>query len=248
MPRLPPHEKTAKYIHFRCHVNPTSTDYGEFFSSLFSNYLVAYETHSERPHFHALIETKGIRSLQFSKMIAGQFNLFGNADFMVKNVAPTDDDYNAVLQYICKGDDKFTPPNILFKTPNYTEIIIQQAHDLFHAKRIETYFPTVVSTEPSELQKFIKTKPTKAPTWTQKVMLELENTYALKKWDYNDIDDIKLMNRIVLEFLGERGKEFDSHKVWRIVLGLLNFVGAKNLRESVELDVLQFWRNRGQQC
>jgi len=246
MPKLPPHEKTAEFIHFRCHKNPTSLDYGEYFSSLFSNYLVTYETHSERPHFHALIETKGLRSVKFSRLVAGKFGLFGNEDFMVKNVAPTTEDYNTLLEYICKGDNKDTQPVVLFKTINYSENIIKAAHDAYHVRRIETYFPQIISAEPSALEKFIKTNKTKAPTWTQKVMLELDNHYGDKKWDFNDQDDIKMMNRIVLEFLGERGKEFDSHKVWRIMLGLLNYVGAKNLKESVEYDVLQFWRNRGQ--
>jgi len=239
MPSPPAHEKTSVYLNFRCTVSPEDLKYKDFFVSLFSDFICAYELgeKNETPHFHCLFKKQGITSAKFTKMVKDKFNLHGNEQFSVANVIPTEQDYKQSLEYVCKFSktDRITPPRILWASPQYTPEIISCSHEAYHVRH-NTPFP---ATHVSGVQQISKTVKIKARTWTEKVQ-EWIDDYSIEQkmeWNFHDDNHLDLMLDIVLKKLGESSKKINAGIVKDIVLGFFNHVDAKGFRKDMKSEV-----------
>lgn len=248
MPSPKPYEKTSIWIHLRVTPeNPRDPKFQQFISSLFSNFIACYEVGhkgDKRPHFHCLFEKKGVLSKHLRTMFSERFDIHGS-DLAVMDVAPTSEDYNAVLEYICKGEGLENPPDIMWASPHYTLQVISDAHRKHHLKKIKTYFPTVVPDTPQGLQTIIKLKQSKTKTWTEKVQEYIDETYPYFDWDYQNEKHIILMTEIVMLKMGQKAKDLDEVILDRKVMGFLNSVDAKGLRSSLTDNVLTRIQLRG---
>ena len=245
MPKPPPHEKDSVYLHWRCHQAPDDPLYINFIREYFTDYIVAYETHSNRPHFHAVIRHKGCPKNPFTTLIHTRFpKLEGQGDFMVKNCAPTEEDEKNLKAYVCKGDSVDKEPVIL--ATSYSTEQIKYFHDYYYAKnKITTYFSQTVADTPEALHTFIKTKKPKAYTWTEKTYNYLyEGTYGpepfFPDWDYSNSAHKDLMMDIVLKKLGEKGKGFLVPQLVSICNGFFNGLGARNFHDDIKHRARQF--------
>lgn len=243
MPRLPPFEKTALYITFRCHYQPLNKEWIEFLSTYFKQYVVAYETHSTRPHFHALIYCQGTRRNAFTKLMQTRFpECEGNENFAVHNLDPDDEmGLQNQKQYICKGDSAEIMPNILHNT-----LIPDTAycHNQYWVGNIPQYFESIVPDTPEAVDKFIKTPKQKEKTFMQKFIIYAKNELDDIVLDYNNDNHIRLVTRMLLKKLGEKGMTLDQIILKRMTLGVLNALEADNLVSSMEELNLQNIRGR----
>lgn len=234
------HEKDSLYISFRCALSPTSLEYKAFMESLFTDYIASYEfgEKNETPHFHCLFAKKGLRRKAFNEMVKTKFGLNGNKDYSTKNVAPTDEDYQRALQYLCKGDKDSTkiPPTILWASSNYTPEVISKAHYDYHVahgnyereRQEEIYNNLNVKIPPVK----------KARTWTEKTQDYIDETYPGKEWDYGCRADVELMLDITLEKMGVVSKKLSPKIVEETALGFLNHVNAIGLRPQFKTYIM----------
>lgn len=245
MPRLPPHEKNSRYLSLRVSVDthPDRIDAViAFLQYYWTDFLVAHEIgkKTERPHIHCYVRHQGSPKLVFSSLfkmhVARKLGL-QSSEWSVVNIEPTTASERTSFCYHCKGEKSGEFPDIRFMGL-YSANDILQAQTEYWAKHITTYFPTVVPDTPEGHQQIIKTVKTRTKTWTEKVceLLDDENfneTIGLKgQWDYNNDKHIQLMTNIVLDRLGDRGMKFDQRLLNQHVLGFLNHVGAKGLRQD----------------
>lgn len=234
MPSLPPNEKTAEWIHIRIHKDPKNTDYYSFCERQFDSYISCYETHSNRPHVHILVKIKVTRSVQISKLLKKQFDFNGNADFSVKNVNPTEKDFIAISQYVCKGDDHKTLPVVIFRSPDWTDELVKQRHDEYWCNEPnETQENHIkvdlnqLDTEPVVRQKIPR------KTWTEKIIDELQDEYEEVEWDWHEPKHRQWMIDYVLKKLGDKKKIFNEYKIKEFVYACFNSLDAKNFRDDM---------------
>lgn len=237
MPTLPPNEKTAEWIHIRIHKEPKNLEYKTFFERQFDSFIAAYETHSNRPHIHVLVRIKVTRSVQLRNLMKKMFKFNGNTDFQVKNVVPTAHDFQAISQYICKGDNAKTLPAILYNSLDWTEEKIKENHKLY-------WEVNHIDQEPE--QKVIHVDLSQVPlpkekivrkTWTEKIIEELDTEYPDQEWDWFDERHKEFMIEYVLRKLGEKKKIFNEYKLKEFVYACFNSLDAKNFRTDITAKV-----------
>jgi len=237
MPSLPPNEKTAEWIHIRIHKEPKNPEYQTFFERQFDSFISCYETHSNRPHVHVLVKIKVTRSVQLRSLMKKMFKFHGNADFGVDNVAPTPHDFQAISQYICKGDNEKTLPVVVCKSLDWTEDKIKHNHTEYWAvNRMDKYVePTVINVDLSQLplpkEKIVR------KTWTEKIIEELDKEYPDEEWDWFNEVHKEFMIEYVLRKLGDKKKIFNEYKLKEFVYACFNSLDAKNFRTDITAKV-----------
>jgi len=238
MPTLPPHEKTAEWIHIRIHKNPKNPEYNTFFERQFDSVISCYETHSNRPHVHVLCKIKVTRSVQIRKLLKKMFNFDGNTDFSVTNVAPTPNDIKEMSQYVCKGNDKKTLPEVVFKTVDWTKEFIEQKHtDYWAVSRIDKHVEEQQHVTVNLNDFPIKEKVVRR-TWTEKIVDELISEYEDTAWDWHNKKHKEFMLEYVLRKLGEKRKIFNEYKIKEFVYACFNALDAKHFRDDITEKVM----------
>jgi len=236
MPKLHPLEKTSTHLHFRCSVDPENEKYQIFFEEMFSDYICSLEKgkENERPHFHCVFGKKGSRCEQVRKILKNKFNLDGNADYELINIHPHEQDLRHMVEYVCKGDDKNIPPVILFDSQSlYSNTDILHLQKCYWLRHEPTYFKDTIKDTPQAVDTYIVTKTVKASTFTEKTLNYILDNFKEKSWNAHCQKDIELMTSIVLERMGQKGKELNPVKLASMVYGFLNSVDADNLRDDM---------------
>lgn len=92
-------------------------------------WIVAFETAGENRHVHLILDScYDIKKLRNSFTHAFK-ECVGNKGYSLKLC---DDDFDAYIRYICKGDDKDTPPVIWSRQGlGYTDAAIKLAHEMY---------------------------------------------------------------------------------------------------------------------
>lgn len=242
MPSLPKNEKTAEWIHVRLHKNPTDTQYEDFFKRNFDSSISCYETHSNRPHVHILVKIRTMRSVQLTDTLKAMFGVRGNTDFSVGNVEPTEKDLKNISQYVCKGEDSKTLPVVVFKTDDWTDEIVKMHHDNYYLYESEEVLETeqqqiVVKVDLNQLE--LPKKRIRQPTFTEKIIDQLQDEYEDVDWDWHEPKHRQWMIQYVLKKLGEKKKIFNEYKVKEFVYGCFNHLDAKNYRTDMGDKVYQ---------
>lgn len=238
MPTLPPHEKTAEWIHLRIHSNPKNPDYQTFFERQFDSFISCYETHSNRPHVHVLCKIKVTRSVQLRKLMKKMFNFNGNTDFSVTNVVPTTEDLRNISQYVCKGNDKNTLPEVVCKSTDWSSEFIKTNHtEYWKVSRIDQHVTEHVRVD---LNQFVAEPKVKIPrkTWIEKIIEELESEYEETEWDWHNQKHREFMTEYVLRKLGEKKKIFNEYKLKEFIYACFNSLDAKHFRSDISTKVL----------
>lgn len=246
MPRNPPYEKTSTHLHWRVTLDPQNTKYQAFVTSYFSEYIMAYETHSNRPHFHAVIEHKGCPKLAFTRLVQNHFpELTGNSCFSVHNLDPSTESLETEREYVCKGDSKDIQPVILQASHYYTPQVIQQLHDKYWVKHLPRYFQEHVEDTPQALQKFITTPKQKTYSWKEKVLDYINEQYPYFDWHYHNDTHREMMLDIVLAKLGEKAMNFDAFMLVKTCNGFFNALDARGFRGDMKSQAKRLWQQQG---
>lgn len=239
MPRLPAHEKDSRYLTLRVSIDdkPERIDVViAFLLKFWDDVLVAHEIgqKTERPHIHCLVFHKGSPKVTFSNLfkmhVSRQLQL-QSSEWSVTNIEPTAASERSAFCYHCKGEKSGKFPDIRHFGQTSRERV-QEGHNEYWAKKLHTYFIVEAPDTPQTHQQILKTVKTKSKTWTEKVCDFLDEHYTDMDWDYTNDKHIQLMADIVLEKLGDRGKAFDGSRLKQHVLGFLNYVNAKGLRNE----------------
>jgi len=244
MPTLPPFEKTAEFMHIRISKDPTIKKIEDFLQFHFDGFVACFETHSNRPHIHVLAKIKYTRSVKIRKLMKEQLEYKGNTDFMVDNVNPEEGNFENISRYVCKGDGPKIPTNVVFRTDNWTDELIElRKEEYWHYEQSRNVVKINLETEEEHVKKPCK-KVTN--TWTQRLVVELGQEYKVEikgfgpiplneiKWDWADDVHVDFMYDFILKKLGETAKIFDEYQLNKFMYGVFNALDAKNFRDDIK--------------
>lgn len=238
-----PHEKEAIWLECRLHLNPQNPEYKDFFERNFDSSISAYETHSNRPHVHILGKIRKMRAKQLHESLIKMFKVDGNADFSITNLKPTEEDHKRMFQYVCKGENSYTMPVIMFNTPDWTEEIIKQHHDNYYAiQNIDTDFSPNSESVKVDLNKLVPEqelpkKRVARKTFTQKLVDELEVEYPKKKFLWTEPEHRSIIINYVLKKLGDTRKIFNEFKIREYVYACFNTADELDFRHYMSCKV-----------
>jgi len=175
-----------------------------------------------REHFHALFETRK-KLEQFRKDFRIQFpHLKGNSGYSLKNVRSQ----IGIEDYLCKGEYLGSLPEILEKSPSWTEEKIYTHHKSYwdrHVtedvanKQAKNGNDSVVMVSAGRLR-------IRQPSAIEKIASRIRNHHTeqeLNHWTNNDITRRKII-REIMDYLGESGKGFDMIILKRLYYGVLH--------------------------
>lgn len=236
MPTLPIYEKEARWMHIRIHKEPKNELYKKFFDTHFLSHVCSYEEHSNRPHCHAICEINQLRSVEIKKLLKKQFNFFGNPDFAVHNIPPTEHDEQQELQYACKGDHGLhKPPFIVSSSEDFTLERILNLQKIYWQRHTPS---DISSSAPSDLPK-MPDRPAPKGNWTERIYDEILTELMSEDWNWqNEAQKIKVLS-LILKKLGNLKKSFNEHKVREWLYGFYNYVDAANFRDAMITKVLR---------
>lgn len=266
MPSLPKYEKEAQWLMIRISKDPKNPKIEEFCKFHFKTVISCYETDANRPHVHILCEIQYIRSVKTRSLLKDQFAYKGNTDFSVDNVAPTEEDFVRVSRYVCKGDGPKIPTDVVFRTENWTDELVELRKDeywFYHASEEQIldgnskYFLDQAEKESANTVKInLQTeeehvkKPCKkvVNTWTQKIIIELGQQYEYHiggeiipanqiYWDWHNDSHVDWIQDYILEKLGNTAKCFDEYQLKKFIYGVFNALDAKNFRTDIKAKV-----------
>lgn len=106
----------------------------KFLSKVAHGFIVAFETKDgENPHIHAIFSSdKTLKSIRnhFTR-ICDEHK--GNEMYSLKQC---DDDWEAFIRYICKGESKDKAPTIWMRQGlDYTDLVIKRAHEAYYVNQ-----------------------------------------------------------------------------------------------------------------
>lgn len=106
----------------------------KFLSKVATGWIVAYETkEGENPHIHAIFNAAGTLKSIRNHFVRICDKHKGNEMYSLKRC---DDDYDAYIRYICKGDAKDKDPVIWTRQGlDYTESVIEAAHRAYYVNQ-----------------------------------------------------------------------------------------------------------------
>lgn len=102
--------------------------------SKFDGYIVAHEAPTvENKHVHCIIETKKSEKAFRSAFVREFPECVGNKGYSLK---VCDDDYEAYIRYICKGESEIVPPDIwACNGLLYGPQVVEQAHKKYYVNQ-----------------------------------------------------------------------------------------------------------------
>lgn len=246
MPKLPPHEKTSTHLHWRVSRDPLDEKYLAFIREYFSEYLVSYETHSNRPHFHAVINHKGLPSRAFTQLIKTRFpNLNGNADFQVVNIEVGT--LETMLEYICKGEEQGKQPPEIILNSGFTNDSIKNMQAQYWIRHISTYFSEESKEQesPQTMLKRISTVKAQTKSFTERVYDYIIENYDNIEWNYRNEAHHELITDIMLTKLGEKSKCISIPQIHTMIEGMFNALDAKHCRQDIKAQLRRYKLQQG---
>jgi len=232
MPTLPDHEKQAFHIAIRITKDPTNPEYAVFFKRHFTSVIACLEEHATRPHIHVVAEIGAVRSVALSRMLKKLFGFSGNTDFSVKNVTPTVDDFQEVVEYACKGESPKCDARVTFRTDDYPDVRVKFLHDEYWRKHPVEEKRSNNCDDPVQIVT-LNIPRKKTQSWTEKWLEKLDNDYPDHEWDWTTPHDRQIVMKHLLKNLGETKKQFNEFKLKEWVYAAFNYFDATGFRSDV---------------
>lgn len=181
--------------------------------------LSVYEV-AERGHSHNMFHYTKTFSTFRQKLLLAFPQLKGNRNEFY--ALAQKDDQEAQERYLCKGEDRDTLPEVLCRTHQYTDALIELRHQQYWE-------------ENDKLKKnsgTVKEQRTKSKTFVQLVIEDLPKSHGCR-WDYTRGDDKRFIFDEVMKKLGQHGKVMDSIVVRRIINGIWNIIDHERFKEKM---------------
>lgn len=196
-----------------------------------------------RTHFHALFNcNKKIE--QFRKDLRKSFpNLEGNKSYSLKDVKSQ----IGIEDYLCKGEHLGEMPQIMEKSPSWTEDKILQHHKSYWERHVpEEKANTLAKCGNDSVVRTLGKIKIRSPTCVEKVASKCRNFYGedeISGWKYHDEIIRKKILKILLEYLRDLGKTLDIIVLKRLYFGVLHQLLPSQSDEYWEDTLVKFLDN-----
>lgn len=189
-----------------------------------NRYLCCYEV-ATRGHSHIVFQYSLTEST-FRQKLVKKFSYLKEGSRNEYYALSTKDDLEANERYVCKGNSKDEMPDIIGKSFQYTDELIEQRHKEYWKIN-------------DEIKKgdTVKQAREKTETFVQYIVKEL--TVARNDFSYSNIVDKKTVFECVMRCLGKKGKVLDTIIVRRLVYGVFNIIDPKGTAEAVYNQVFE---------
>lgn len=173
-----------------------------------------------RAHFHAIFGTR--KSVdQWRKDFKKKFpHLEGNKHYSLKSIKSQ----IGIKDYLCKGGNLGELPEILERSPYWTDELILQHHTSFHERHLPEVEAAQAARQGSDsvVVDHAGRSRIRTPTVPERVALSLRRDYPDREWRFSNSIDRRIIYQKMMVKLGEAGKSFDLIVLRRLFNGILH--------------------------